>query len=89
MKRLYTILTACLLLAACESEEMGQEAVGYLTLAVGTDKTTLTKAEDEYNPKQIAVKIVNSAWENDFQNVSLVPCNKMTWDWIDNGEVTA
>lgn len=61
MKRLYTILTACLLLAACESEEMGQEAVGYLTLAVGTDKTTLTKAEDEYNPKQIAVKIVNSA----------------------------
>lgn len=61
MKRLYTILTACLLLAACESEEMGQDAVGYLTLAVGTDKTTLTKAEDEYNPKQIAVKIVNSA----------------------------
>lgn len=61
MKRLYTILTACLLLAACESEEMGQDAVGYLTLAVGTDKTTLTKAEDEYNPKQIAVKIVSSA----------------------------
>ena len=28
-----------------------------------------------------------SAWENDFQNVSLVPCNKMTWDWIDNGYV--
>lgn len=26
-----------------------------------------------------------SAWENDFQNKSLVPCNKMTWDWIDNG----
>ncbi len=61
MKRLYTILITCLLLAACESEEMGQDAVGYLTLAVGTDKTTLTKAEDEYNPKQIAVKIVNSA----------------------------
>ena len=61
MKRLYTILITSLLLAACESEEMGQDAVGYLTLAVGTDKTTLTKAEDEYNPKQIAVKIVNSA----------------------------
>ena len=61
MKKLYIILTACLLLAACQNEKQEQEAVGYLMLQVGTDKTTLTKAEDTYNPKQIAVKIVNSA----------------------------
>ena len=64
MKKLYTILTACLLLASlgsCQNEATEQEAVGYLMLQVGTDKTTLTKAEDTYNPKQIAVKIVNSA----------------------------
>lgn len=28
-----------------------------------------------------------SAWENDFQNMSLVPCNKMGWDWVENGYV--
>lgn len=64
MKKLYTILTACLLLAylgSCQNEETEQKAVGYLMLQVGTDKTTLTKTEDTYNPKQIAVKIVNSA----------------------------
>ncbi len=64
MKKLYTILTVCLLLASlgsCQNEATEQEAVGYLMLQVGTDKTTLTKAEDTYNPKQIAVKIVNSA----------------------------
>ena len=64
MKKLYTILTACLFLAylgSCQNEETEQEAVGYLMLQVGTDKTTLTKTEDTYNPKQIAVKIINSA----------------------------
>ncbi len=61
MKKLYTLLTVCLLLAACQNEDLKQNAVGYLALQVGTDKTTLTKAEDTYNPKQIAVKIVNSA----------------------------
>lgn len=64
MKKLYTILTSCLFLASlgsCQNEELGQNAIGYLRLEVGTDKTTQTRAEDEYNPKQIAVKIVNSA----------------------------
>lgn len=64
MKKLYTILTVCLLLASlgsCQNEATEQEAVGYLMLQVGTDKTTLTKTEDTYNPKQIAVKIINSA----------------------------
>lgn len=61
MKKIYTILAICLLLAACQNEKQAQKAVGYLMLQVGMDKTTLTKAEDTYNPKQIAVKIVNSA----------------------------
>lgn len=60
MKKIYILLTSCLLLAACQNEDLKQDAVGYLNLKVGTDKTTLTKAEDTYNPKQIAVKIVNS-----------------------------
>ena len=64
MKKLYTILTFCLFLASlgsCQNEELGQNAIGYLRLEVGTDKTTQTRVENEYNPKQIAVKIVNSA----------------------------
>lgn len=61
MKKLYTILATCILLTACQNEKQAQEAVGYLMLQVGMDKTTLTKAEDTYNPRQIAVKIVNSA----------------------------
>ncbi len=61
MKTLYILLTTCLLLAACQNEDLKQDAIGYLRLEVGTDKTTQTRAEDEYNPKQIAVKIVNSA----------------------------
>lgn len=61
MKKIYILLTFCLLLAACQNEDLKQDAVGYLRLEIGTDKTTQTRAEDEYNPKQIAVKIVNSA----------------------------
>ena len=26
-----------------------------------------------------------SAWENDFQNKDLIPCNKTSWEWVDNG----
>ncbi len=64
MKKLYIFLISCTVLVtlgSCQNGELRQEAVGYLMLQVGTDKTTLTKAEDTYNPKQIAVKIVNSA----------------------------
>lgn len=28
-----------------------------------------------------------SAWENDFQNKDLIPCNKTSWEWVDNGYV--
>lgn len=64
MKKYIIFLTICFVLAAlgaCQNEDLKQDAVGYLKLKVGTDKTTLTKAEDTYNPRQIAVKIVNSA----------------------------
>lgn len=26
-----------------------------------------------------------SAWENNFQNKDLIPCNKTSWEWVDNG----
>lgn len=61
MKKIYILLTFCLLLTACQNDDLKQSTVGYLRLEVVTDKTTQTRAEDEYNPKQIAVKIVNSA----------------------------
>ena len=61
MKKLYILLTFCLLLTACQNDDLKQSTVGYLKLEVGTDKTTQTRVENEYNPKQIAVKIVNSA----------------------------
>ena len=61
MKKIYNILTFYLLLTACQNVDFDQNAVGYLKLQVGTDKATITKAGDIYNPKQIAVKIVNSA----------------------------
>lgn len=28
-----------------------------------------------------------SAWENDFQNKNLIPCNKYGYEWVDNGYV--
>lgn len=64
MKEISHFLTICLILVilgACQNEDLKQDAVGYLMLEVATDKTTQTRIEDTYNPKQIAVKIVNSA----------------------------
>ena len=45
---------------SCQDENngMGEKGVGYLTLNVGTSSATNTRAA-EYNPKQIAVQIVN------------------------------
>ena len=45
-----------------ESNGMGERGVGYLTLNVGTSSATNTRAA-EYNPKQIAVQIVNLGTE--------------------------
>lgn len=49
-----------LFLFACQSEIDNMEQIGYLSLSVGQDLSTETKALPEsYNPEQIAVQIVN------------------------------
>ena len=46
---------------ACQDEDGLMESnVGYLSLEVGTDNTTVTKAEEVYNPEQIAVQIIDA-----------------------------
>ena len=42
-----------------ESNGIGEKGVGYLTLNIGTSAATNTRAV-EYNPKQIAVQIINA-----------------------------
>ena len=62
MKRIYTFIAALGMVAffACQDEDGLMESnVGYLSLEVGTDNTTITKAEEVYNPEQIAVKIID------------------------------
>lgn len=63
MKRIYTFIAALGMVAffACQDEDGLMESnVGYLTLEVGTDNTTVTKAEEVYNPEQIAVQIIDA-----------------------------
>lgn len=63
MKRIYTFIAALGMVAffACQDEDGLMESnVGYLTLEVGTDNTTITKAEEVYNPEQIAVQIIDA-----------------------------
>ena len=64
MEKIYNILLIMiygLIFTACQNDEgiLQDQAVGYLRLEVGADKTTITKAEEAYNPKQIAVKIID------------------------------
>ena len=64
MKKIYAFIAALGMVAfsACQNEDdLTESNVGYLTLEVGTDNTTVTKAEEAYNPEQIAVKIINEA----------------------------
>lgn len=64
MKKLYhslVILASIFALGSCQNDDWGHDNVGYLNIEVGTDKTIITKAEDVYNPKQIAVKIIDEA----------------------------
>ena len=63
MKRIYAFIAALGMVAffACQDEDGLMESnVGYLTLEVGTDNTTITKAEEVYNPEQIAVQIIDA-----------------------------
>lgn len=58
---LYITLLLASLLFACQNKEDNLENVGYLRLDVTSSTAVTTKAETVYNPKQIAVKIINSA----------------------------
>ena len=63
MKRIYAFIAALGMVAfsACQNEDdLTESNVGYLTLEVGTDNTTITKAEEVYNPEQIAVQIIDA-----------------------------
>ena len=62
MKKLYhsiVVLAYIFVLGSCQNDDWEHDNVGYLNIEVGTDKTTITKAEEVYNPKQIAVKIID------------------------------
>lgn len=63
MKKIYAFIAALGMVAffACQDEDSLMESnVGYLSLEVGTDNTTVTKAEEVYNPEQIAVQIIDA-----------------------------
>lgn len=62
MKKLYhsiVVLASIFVLGSCQNDDLEHDNIGYLNIEVGTDKTTITKAEEVYNPKQIAVKIID------------------------------
>lgn len=65
MKKIYltlTILLAALVMTSCQQEDMDGN-VGYLRVEVGTNSYVSTRIADEYNPKQIALQIINSKGE--------------------------
>lgn len=68
MKKNWYILMLCCLLAAfsaCQNDdELGNSATGYLRLGLEVNTTSISRAEAEaYNPKQMAVQIVNASDE--------------------------
>ena len=75
MKKTWILYTICslfgLLAVSCQQDdEMGNgSSTGYLRLQIATNTSMATKAEEVYNPKQLAVKVVNSEgvtkWETD------------------------
>lgn len=70
MKKNWFLYTICclfgLLAVSCqEDDEMGNgRSTGYLRLQIATNTSMATKAEEVYNPKQLAVKVVNSEGES-------------------------
>lgn len=66
MKIIYNILTllCVLFLVACQAEDdLTTKSTGYLSLKIVANNSTTTKAADEepYNPKQLAVQILNES----------------------------
>lgn len=82
MKKNWFLYTICclfgLLAVSCqEDDEMGNgSSTGYLRLQIATNTSMATKAEEVYNPKQLAVKVVNSEGETKWE----------TDDWTTLGE---
>ncbi len=70
MKKNWLLYTICclfgFLVVSCqEDDEMGNgSSTGYLRLQIATNTSMATKAEEVYNPKQLAVKVVNSEGES-------------------------
>ena len=65
MKQLYFILTlllASLVTISCQKDDLNGNA-GYLRIEVGTNSYVDTKIAADYNPKQIALQILNSSGE--------------------------
>lgn len=65
-KKLYIFIMSCLLIvfSACQSEnELGNTATGYLRLGLEVNTSSITRAEAAYNPKQLAVQIINASGE--------------------------
>ena len=66
MKQLYNIvlLLCVLFLVTCQSgDDLTTKSTGYLSLKIAANNSTTTKAADEepYNPKQLAVQILNES----------------------------
>lgn len=80
MKKVYIILSvivSCLFVACQQDDDMGSgDSVGYLRLQIATNTSMATKAEETYNPKQLAVKVVNTEGVTKFE----------TDDWTTLGE---
>lgn len=65
MKKIYLSLITLLVfltVASCQKDDL-EGNVGYLRVEVGTNSYVSTRIADEYNPKQIALQIINSKGE--------------------------
>ena len=65
MKKIYIsliTLLAFLIVGSCQKDDL-ESNIGYLRIEVGTNSYVSTRIADEYNPKQIALQIVNSKGE--------------------------
>ena len=63
MKKTYiflTIILATQLAISCQQEEDVTSRMGYLRVDVGTNTYVSTRVDENYNPEQIALQIVNS-----------------------------
>ena len=66
MRKIYSIfilfLSACMV--SCQQEEgLGNSATGYLRLGLEVNTASISRAEAAYNPKQLAVQIINASGE--------------------------